>query len=114
MEGGRLAGTLVPRHYSLALTPCLATFTFAGTVTIQLELAAPTDTLILNAKNLEVDKVMVIREQVEVEEVREEEREEQVEVEDLISDSPVGSDNDGDRNEEESIKDDKFDDTAMR
>ena len=115
MEGGRLPSTLVPRHYSLALTPCLATFTFAGTVTIQLDLAATTDTLLLNVKNLEVDKVVVTREQVEVEEVRE-----QVEVEDLISDSPVdlmansgsGSDDDGDRNEEKSKSDEKFDENG--
>ena len=71
MDGGvegKLGDHLVPLHYSLHLSPCLTTFTFTGQVTIDLELRQPTNCLLVNAKQLKVETVTLIREEVEVEE----------------------------------------------
>ena len=74
MDGGvegKLGDHLVPLHYSLHLSPCLTTFTFTGQVTIDLELRQPTNCLLVNAKQLKVETVTLIREEVEVEEEKE-------------------------------------------
>ena len=74
MDGGvegKLGDHLVPMHYSLHLSPCLTTFTFTGQVTIDLELRQPTNCLLVNAKQLKVETVTLIREEVEVEEEKE-------------------------------------------
>ena len=70
---GKLGNHLVPLHYSLHLNPCLTTFTFAGKVTIDLELRKPTDRILVNAKQLKVEAVTLTRDEVEVEEEQEEE-----------------------------------------
>jgi puromycin-sensitive aminopeptidase len=50
----RLARTAVPRRYNLAMRPHLDTATFEGTVSVDLELAQATDSLMLNAAELEI------------------------------------------------------------
>ena len=50
----RLPRTAVPSRYDLVLEPDLAAFTFAGTCSAALSLSEPTDTLVLNAIELDV------------------------------------------------------------
>ncbi len=51
---GRLPRTTRPRRYDLLIVPDLPSSTFAGEVVIALELDEPTDTIVLNAKGLDV------------------------------------------------------------
>jgi aminopeptidase N/puromycin-sensitive aminopeptidase len=53
----RLPGNVRPEHYTLALTPDLATATFAGTETIDVTLLAPAKTVTLNALDLKIQSV---------------------------------------------------------
>jgi puromycin-sensitive aminopeptidase len=51
---GRLPLTTRPRRYELLIAPDLDASTFSGEVVITLELAEPTDTIVLHAKDLDV------------------------------------------------------------
>src|SRR5689334_19026366 len=55
----RLPKTVVPSHYAIAITPDLAAETFAGDETIDVDVKAPTDTIVLNAVGLELTNVTV-------------------------------------------------------
>jgi puromycin-sensitive aminopeptidase len=55
----RLPRIVVPRRYSLSLTPDLATATFAGAVDVDVDVAAATDEVVLNAIELEIDEAWV-------------------------------------------------------
>src|SRR5205085_858044 len=55
----RLPAHSSPTHYALVLEPDLAAATFAGEVRIDVEVTEPTDTLVLNALELEVDDATV-------------------------------------------------------
>ena len=48
----QLPRTAIPRHYALTVTPDAPHLTFAGDVRIDLDVVAPTDTLVLNANQL--------------------------------------------------------------
>jgi len=54
---GRLPNTTRPRRYELLITPDLGASAFSGEVVIALELAEPTTTVVLNAKDLDVSLV---------------------------------------------------------
>ena len=53
----RLPANVRPDHYTLALTPDLATATFSGTETIDVTLLAPSKTVTLNALELKIQSV---------------------------------------------------------
>ena len=53
----RLPANAHPEHYSLAITPDIASATFSGTETIDLTLAAPSKTITLNALELKIQSV---------------------------------------------------------
>ncbi|MEZ5383418.1 MAG: M1 family metallopeptidase [Microthrixaceae bacterium] len=50
----RLPRTALPRHYRLEISPDLDSGTFAGTVTIGVELSEPTDAIVLHALDLNI------------------------------------------------------------
>ena len=50
----RLPGFAAPRRYDLRLTPDLAACTFAGSVSVSVDVAATTRFLVLNAADLDV------------------------------------------------------------
>src|ERR1019366_5612933 len=52
-EAQRLPGGVRPEHYSLTITPDLAKARFAGSETIEVVLAAPTNVITLNAAEIE-------------------------------------------------------------
>lgn len=56
----RLPRTAIPERYELRLEPDLETFTFAGEETIELTIAEPTDQIVLNALEIEIDHAVVI------------------------------------------------------
>ena len=53
----RLEGSVVPRHYTLALTPNLTNATFTGNETIDVLLAAPSNSITLNAAEIAFQSV---------------------------------------------------------
>ncbi len=55
----RLPRTVLPRRYALTLAPDLASATFSGHVDIDVEVAEPTDQVVLNAVELEIDEAWV-------------------------------------------------------
>ncbi len=55
----RLPRTVLPRHYRLELTPDLAAATFAGQVSIDVEITEPTATVVLNAAELDITTATV-------------------------------------------------------
>jgi puromycin-sensitive aminopeptidase len=55
----RLPRTVLPRRYSLQLTPDLDAATFAGQVDVDVEVTAPTTEVVLNAIELEIDEAWV-------------------------------------------------------
>ena len=55
----RLPRTVLPRRYSLTLTPDLHEATFVGAVDVDVDVAEPTSTIVLNAVELEVDDAWV-------------------------------------------------------
>ena len=55
----RLPRTIVPSRYELVLEPDLPAATFAGTVAVTVEVVEPTDTVVLNAIELELDEAAV-------------------------------------------------------
>ena len=50
----RLPRTILPKHYELHMNPDLKNFTFSGYVRINIDITQPTDTIILNSKNLSI------------------------------------------------------------
>ena len=56
-EAQRLPGGVMPEHYSLTITPDLAKARFAGSETIAVVLAAPTNVITLNAAEIEFGAV---------------------------------------------------------
>jgi puromycin-sensitive aminopeptidase len=55
----RLPRTVVPRRYDLALEPDLPTARFTGSVTVTVDVAEPTRTVVLNAAELEIEEAWV-------------------------------------------------------
>jgi len=55
----RLPDHVVPSHYDLAVTPNLQAATFAGTERISVTLKKPSPTIVLNAAEIEFDKVTI-------------------------------------------------------
>jgi puromycin-sensitive aminopeptidase len=55
----RLPRTALPRRYELRIEPDLAAFTFAGDETIELDIAEPTDEIVLNALEIEIDDAVI-------------------------------------------------------
>ncbi|MDA8343088.1 MAG: M1 family metallopeptidase [Actinomycetota bacterium] len=55
----RLPRTVLPRHYRLELTPDLASATFSGQVAIDVEVVAPTSSVVLNAAELDITSATV-------------------------------------------------------
>ena len=55
----RLPADVAPIHYTLAFTPDLAAATFAGRETLQVRVVQPTDTITLNAADIDFKKVTV-------------------------------------------------------
>ena len=56
-----LPTNVVPRHYRLSLTPDFSTFTYAGKVSVQLDVTKPTSSIILNALDLKLHSASVER-----------------------------------------------------
>ncbi|KAI8618969.1 peptidase family M1-domain-containing protein [Chytriomyces sp. MP71] len=54
-----LPGWLVPSHYKLWLEPNLETFTFDGTVNIDVDVKEDTNKVVLNSKNLTIHKASI-------------------------------------------------------
>jgi Peptidase M1 N-terminal domain len=54
-----LPTNVIPRHYRLSLTPDFSTFKFAGKVSVALDVAKPTSSIILNALELEFHSATV-------------------------------------------------------
>ncbi len=50
----RLARGVVPRHYAIELAPDLVAATFAGSVTIDIDIAEPANAIVLNAADLSI------------------------------------------------------------
>ena len=55
----RLPRTIVPSRYELTLEPDLPAATFAGAVAVAVDVTEPTDTVVLNAIELEIDTASV-------------------------------------------------------
>jgi puromycin-sensitive aminopeptidase len=56
-DPNRLPRSVFPRRYDLTIAPDLGDSTFAGSVRIELDVQAPTDTIVLHASELEIDEV---------------------------------------------------------
>ena len=52
----RLPRSVVPRRYDLTLEPDLSAATFAGSEAVAVEVVEPTDVVVLNALDLEIDE----------------------------------------------------------
>ncbi|KAG4073866.1 hypothetical protein HA402_014071 [Bradysia odoriphaga] len=57
----RLPSTVVPKHYNLELKPDLSGFTFAGNVSIKIQILSPVDQIVLNAIELAINKSEIIQ-----------------------------------------------------
>lgn len=55
----RLPRHILPRHYAIELEPDLAAGSFVGQVVIDLEVVAETDTIVLNAVELDIEDVRI-------------------------------------------------------
>src|SRR5688572_8290846 len=55
----RLPTDVTPTRYTLELAPDLEAFTFAGVAAIDVEVHAATDTVVLNALELEIDEAWI-------------------------------------------------------
>ena len=58
---GMLPKTVVPLHYAVELTPDIGAATFAGVVTIDIEVREATDALVLNALDMQIAEATLIR-----------------------------------------------------
>src|SRR5579864_493229 len=56
---GKLPKTVVPLHYGLDLAPDLDKLTFAGSETVDINVTASTDRLVLNAVDLAVSRAVI-------------------------------------------------------
>lgn len=54
-----LPTNVIPKHYRLSLTPDFSTFKYAGQVSVQLDVAKPTSSIVLNALELEFHSASV-------------------------------------------------------
>jgi puromycin-sensitive aminopeptidase len=63
----RLQSNVVPQRYDISLTPDLGAFTFAGEENVAVHVAAPTAEVVLNALELEIDRVTATRDATVVE-----------------------------------------------
>ncbi len=57
---GKLPKEIVPRHYALRLVPDNKALTHTGSVTIELEVLKPTRRIVLNARELEITKALLL------------------------------------------------------
>jgi aminopeptidase N len=57
---GKLPKEIVPRNYAVRLVPDLKTQTLTGSVTIDLEVLKPTRRIVLNARELEITKALLL------------------------------------------------------
>lgn len=55
----RLPRTALPRRYELRLEPDLEAFTFSGDETIELDIVESSDTIVLNALDIEIDQAVL-------------------------------------------------------
>ena len=55
----RLPRQVLPKHYVISLEPDLESSSFEGTVSIELDVVSETDTVILNAAELEIEGVSI-------------------------------------------------------
>src|SRR3954471_7120597 len=55
----RLPDNVVPSHYDIAVTPNLAAARFGGTERIAVSVKKPSSTIVLNAAEIEFDKVTI-------------------------------------------------------
>ena len=56
----RLPRTVVPSHYDLEIAPDLGASRFMGSVAIDVTVAEPTDTVVLNAVDLDIQDAVVV------------------------------------------------------
>jgi len=56
---GKLPKTVVPLHYALDLTPDLDKLTFSGSESVDIEVTAPTERLVLNAVEMTIEAAAV-------------------------------------------------------
>ena len=56
---GKLPKTVVPLHYALDLTPDLDKLTFSGSESVDVEVTAPTERLVLNAVDMTIEAAAV-------------------------------------------------------
>ena len=56
----RLPRSVIPDHYELRLEPDVETATFAGSVAVDVVVAEPTDVIVLNAAELEIDAAVLV------------------------------------------------------
>src|SRR4029077_16891605 len=54
---GHLSASVIPTHYTITVTPDAAHMTLAGQVSIDLQVAQPTNQIVLNALDLTFDHV---------------------------------------------------------
>ncbi len=57
---GKLPKDIMPRNYAVRLVPDLKTQTLSGSVTIDLEVLQPTRRIVLNARELEITKALLL------------------------------------------------------
>lgn len=65
LDPHRLPHTALPRRYAVELEPDLAAATFTGSVVVDVDIAEPTDALVLNAIELQITSALVNGEPVE-------------------------------------------------
>ncbi|MCY4664472.1 MAG: M1 family metallopeptidase, partial [Acidimicrobiaceae bacterium] len=62
----RLPGGAVPRHYAIELAPDLEAATFEGSLSIDIEVTEPSDTIVLNAAELSIVSAQLVTETGEI------------------------------------------------
>src|SRR5215469_6054505 len=56
---GKLPKTVAPIHYALDLTPDLDKLTLSGTESVEIEVTAPTERLVLNAVDITIEAASI-------------------------------------------------------